>query len=113
MRTSWPGPALPNGRRQPRGQRGRGRRPADIVCRNPVEARKDAAARERIVAKLEAALAHGPKTVLGNRGFARFVRVQKGAVRLDQAAIERDSRLDGKFVLRTNTALDPADVARA
>lgn len=84
-----------------------------IVCRNPVEAKKDAAARARIVAKLEAALAHGPKTVLGNRGFARFVRVQKGAVTLDRAAIERDARLDGKFVLRTNTALDPADVARA
>ncbi len=84
-----------------------------IVCRNPVEARKDAAARERIVAKLEAALTHGPKAVLGNRGFARFVRVQRGAVSLDRAAIARDARLDGKFVLRTNTALDPADVARA
>jgi DDE family transposase len=84
-----------------------------LVCRNPVEAKKDAAARERIVAKLEAALTHGPKAVLGNRGFARFVRVQKGAVSLDRVAIERDARLDGKFVLRTNTALDAADVARA
>jgi hypothetical protein len=84
-----------------------------IVCRNPVEAKKDAAARARIVAKLEAVLAHGPKSVFGNRGFARFVRVQRGAVSLDRAAIERDARLDGKFVLRTNTALDPADVARA
>lgn len=84
-----------------------------IVCRNPVEAKKDAAARARILVKLEAALAHGPKAVLGNRGFARFVRVQKGAVTLDRAAIERDARLDGKFVLRTNTALDPAEVARA
>ncbi len=79
----------------------------------PVEAKKDAAARERIVAKLEAALTHGPKAVLGNRGFGRFARVQKGAVRLDPAALERDARLDGKCVLRTNTALDPADVARA
>ncbi len=84
-----------------------------VVCRNPVEAKKDAAARGRIVAKLEAALAHGPKSVLGNRGFARFVRVQRGAVTLDRAAIERDARLDGKFVLRTNTALDAADIARA
>jgi Transposase DDE domain len=83
-----------------------------IVCRNPLEAKKDAAARARIIAKLEATLAHGPKTILGNRGFARFVRVQKGAVTLDRAAIERDARLDRKFVLRTNTALDPADVAR-
>jgi hypothetical protein len=84
-----------------------------IVGRNPIEAKKDAAARARIVAKLEAALAHGPKSVLGNHGFARFVRVQRGAVTVDRAAIERDARLDGKFVLRTNTALDAADVARA
>jgi Transposase DDE domain len=41
----------------------------DLVCRNPVEAKKDAAARERIVAKLEAALTHGPKAVLGNRAL--------------------------------------------
>jgi hypothetical protein len=33
-------------------------------------------------------------------------------VTLDRA-IERDARLDGKFVLRTSTALDPAEVARA
>lgn len=84
-----------------------------VVCRDPVEAKKDAAARARIVGTLEAALAHGPKTVLGNRGCARFGRVQKGAVTLDQAAVARDARLDGKCVLRTNTALDPADVARA
>jgi len=84
-----------------------------VVCRNPLEAKKDAAARARIVAKLEAALAQGPKAILGNRGFARFVRVDKGAVTLDRAAIERDARLDGKFVLRTSTALDAADVARA
>src|SRR5207302_4350804 len=79
-----------------------------VVCRNPEEAKKDAAARARIVAKLEAALAQGPKAILGNRGFARFVRVDKGAVTLDRAAIERDARLDGKFVLRTSTALDAA-----
>ena len=41
------------------------------------------------------------------------MRVDKGAVTLDRAAIERDARLDGKFVLRTSTALDAADVARA
>jgi hypothetical protein len=41
------------------------------------------------------------------------VRVQKRAVTLDRAAIARDARLDRKFVLRTNTALDAGEVARA
>ena len=84
-----------------------------VVCRNPEEARKDALARAAILAKLEAALAHGPKAVIGNKGFARFVRVQKGSVSIDLAAVEADARYDGKFVLRTSTALPAAEVARA
>ena len=84
-----------------------------VVCRNPIEAKKDAAAREAILEKLEAALAHGPKAVMGNTGFKRFVRVQRGALSIDREAVERDARLDGKFVLRTNTDLGAEEVARA
>jgi hypothetical protein len=84
-----------------------------VVCRNPIEAKKDAAAREAILAKLESALKGGPKAVMGNTGFKRFVRVARGAVTIDRNAVERDARLDGKFVLRTNTDLDTPDVATA
>lgn len=84
-----------------------------VVCRNPIEARKDALARQAIVDKLERALASGPKSVVGNTGFKRFVRIARGAVTIDREAVESDARLDGKFVLRTNTELDTADVALA
>ena len=84
-----------------------------VVCRNPVEAKKDAAARGTLLVKLEAALAHSPKSVIGNKGFARFLRVNKDAVAIDPEAIERDERLDGKFVLRTSTELPAAEVALA
>jgi hypothetical protein len=84
-----------------------------VVCRNPLEAKKDAAARDAIVQKLKRALSHGPKTVIGNVGFKRFLRVQKGAVSIDRDAIDRDARLDGKFVLRTSTDLPTEDVALA
>jgi hypothetical protein len=84
-----------------------------IVCRNPIEAKKDAAAREAIVAKLEQSLKHGPKSVMGNTGFKRFMSVDAGAVSIDRNAVERDARLDGKFVLRTSTDLSTDDVARA
>src|SRR6266704_3198839 len=77
-----------------------------VVCRNPAEAKKDAAAREAIIAKLETALAQSPKSVLGNKGFARFLHLDKSAVTIDRQAIERDARLDGKFVLRTSTDLE-------
>jgi hypothetical protein len=85
-----------------------------IVCRNPQEAVRDAAARAAILAHLQTTLqTHGPKAVIGNKGFARFLTVQKGSVTINPAAVERDARLDGKFVLRTNTTLPAAEVARA
>ncbi len=85
-----------------------------IVCRNLHEQVKDASAREAIVAKLEATLKqHGPKSVIGNKGFARFVSVAKGSVRINLRAVEADARLDGKFVLATNTDLPADEVALA
>lgn len=83
-----------------------------VVCRHPMEAEKDAAAREVILAKREETLSHhGPKAVVGNRGFARFVKVAKGSVALDPEAVQRDALLDGLFVLTTSTESPTADVA--
>ena len=83
-----------------------------VVCRNSEEARKDAVARDAILAKLQQTLdKNGPKAIIGNRGFARFVRVSRGAVTIDAEAVRRDSRLDGKFVLTTNTDMPAGEVA--
>jgi Transposase DDE domain len=85
-----------------------------VVCRNPSEARRDATDREALLAKLRRTLEHeGPKAVVGNRGYARYLKIAKGAVALDEAAIEREARLDGKFVLTTSTELSAAEIARA
>jgi len=85
-----------------------------VVCRNPIEVKQDAADREALLAKLRQTLAHdGPKAVVGNRGYARFLRIAKGSVTLDEAAIAREARLDGKFVLTTSTDLPAAEVAKA
>jgi hypothetical protein len=85
-----------------------------IVCRNPIEARQDAADREALLAKLRRTLEHdGPKAVVGNRGYARYLKMAKGSVSLDEAAIAREARLDGKFVLTTSTDLPAAEVAKA
>ena len=85
-----------------------------VICSNPIEARKDAAARDAIIAKLEATLKKdGQRALVGNKGFARFMKIAKGAVTLNRAAIEDDAHYDGKFVLRTNTELSADEVARA
>jgi hypothetical protein len=84
-----------------------------VICRNPVEAVKDAAAREAILDKLRQTVAkQGPKAVIGNRGYARFLKVARGSVSIDEDAVKRDARLDGKFVLTTNTDLSAAEVAQ-
>ncbi|HSA82320.1 MAG TPA: IS1634 family transposase [Geminicoccaceae bacterium] len=85
-----------------------------VVCRNPIEAKQDAADREALLAKLRQTLEHdGPKAVVGNRGYARFLTIAKDSVRLNEAAIAREARLDGKFVLTTSTKLPAAEVALA
>lgn len=83
-----------------------------VVCRNPAEAERDARLRDGILDRLRATLRHGPKAVVGNRGFARFLTMDKGAVAIDAAAIEADARFDGIFVLRTNTEHPADEVAR-
>jgi hypothetical protein len=84
-----------------------------VVCLNPEEAAKDERDRQAILTKLEETLAtKGPKAVIGNKGYARFLKVLKGGVTINQQAVEADRRLDGKFVLTTNTTLSPAEVAK-
>ena len=84
-----------------------------VICKNKLEARKDAAARGALVAKLERTLdEHGPKAVIGNKGFSRFIKVAKDAVTIDRKTVEKDARLDGKFVLTTSTDLPTAEVAK-
>jgi Transposase DDE domain len=85
-----------------------------IVCRNPIEAKQDAADREALLAKLRRTLERdGPKAVVGNRGYARYLKIAKDAVALDETAIAREARLDGKFVLTTSTELSAAETAKA
>jgi transposase len=85
-----------------------------IVCLNEEEAKKDRAARESMVRALEEKLAKGgPKVLVGNRGYARFLKTKRGAWQIDYEAVKKDERLDGKFVLRTTTKLSAEEVAQA
>jgi hypothetical protein len=83
-----------------------------IVCLNEDEARKDAADREAIVAALREQLRHGDKTLVGNKGYRRYLSGGGPEhFRIDEAKVAEDARYDGKWVLRTNTELDSAEVA--
>jgi transposase len=83
-----------------------------IVCRNDDEARKDAADREAIVASLREKLATGEKSLVGNKGYRRYLSsTGPDHFQIDEAKIEEEARYDGKWVLRTNMDLDTAEVA--
>ncbi len=79
-----------------------------IVCRNDAEAAKDKAAREAILAALDMALRRGEKSLIGNRGYRRFLKLSAGRrFEIDPRRVELDALFDGVYVLRTNTKLTP------
>ena len=82
-----------------------------VVCRNEEEVRKDAHDREAIVAALREALRHGDKSLVGNKGYRRYLRTIGPAFSVDEARITEEARYDGTWVLRTNTTLPTKDVA--
>jgi len=81
-----------------------------IVCRNREEMKKDAAARATILAALERQLKKGDKSLVGNKGYRRFLATpDDDHFVIDRAKAEEDAKFDGIFVLRTNTNLSPLD----
>jgi transposase len=83
-----------------------------IVCLNEEERRKDAHDREAIVAHLKEQLRRGDKSLVGNKGYRRFLKVQgEDHFALDEEQIEADARYDGLWVLRTNTVYNAETVA--
>ena len=74
-----------------------------VVCHNMEQAEKDRHDREAIVASLEDQLKRGPKSLVGNKGYRKYVQVRGEAVfGIDYAKMKQEERFDGKWVLRSN-----------
>jgi len=82
-----------------------------VVCLNEDQAAKDRRDREAIVAALADALKHGDKSLIGNKGYRRYVRAEGKRFAIDAKKIEEEARFDGKWVLTTNTALTARQLA--
>ena len=83
-----------------------------IVCRNPEQAARDAAKRTGILEKLEGKLrSEGPKGLVANRGFRRYLQAEREAMVIDEEKIRSEEQFDGIWVLRTNAGLKPTEVA--
>jgi len=85
-----------------------------IVCLNEEERRKDAHDRQAIIAHLRDKLKQGDKSLVGNKGYRRFLKMEgKGHFVVDEGRIKNDERFDGVWVLRTNTDYPAEKVALA
>jgi len=83
-----------------------------IVCHNEEQAEKDRADREAIVAALRDQLKRGDKSLVGNKGYRKFLKTTSGErFVIDDEKVRREARLDGKWVLQTDTDMTAEEVA--
>jgi len=82
-----------------------------IVCVNSRQAHKEARDRETIICSLKEQIKKGPKSLVGNKGFRKYLKIAKDSVHIDEAKVKSEARFDGKWVLSTNTDLSAAQVA--
>ena len=84
-----------------------------IVCLNEEERRKDAHDRAAILEALREQLRRGDKSLIGNKGYRRFLKIEGGShFTIDDKQVAQEESYDGLFVLRTDTEHDTETVAR-
>jgi transposase len=79
-----------------------------IVCLNPKQARKEAWDRQTILETLKEKLRVNPKALVGNKGYRKYLSLDRDLLTINQQKVDEEARFDGKWVLQTNTDL-PAD----
>ena len=95
-----------------------------VICHNPERAERDRTVREQILERLRQEIHHADGlapskcselygALATKPAYKRFLRKTKtGKLRIDRAAVTRETKLDGKFLLRTSDeSLTPADLA--
>lgn len=82
-----------------------------VVCHNSEQARKDAHDRQAILASLSQKLKGGGVSLVGNKGYRRYVSAEGPGFVIDEQKVKEDAQFDGKWVLQTNTDLPASEVA--
>ena len=82
-----------------------------IVCCNPRQTRKEARDREVILSALKEQIKKGAKSLVGNKGYRKYLTIAKDSVSIDEEKVRYESRFDGKWVLMTNTNMSADKVA--
>jgi transposase len=73
-----------------------------VVCLNEEQAKKDRADRAAIVECLREQLKHGDKSLVGNKGYRKYLHAEGPKFTIDEAKVKWEERFDGKWVLQTD-----------
>lgn len=85
-----------------------------VVCLNEEQRRKDAHDREAILEHLQRQLKQGAKSLVGNKGYRRYLKTKPGSgFEIDEEKLKQEARLDGLWVLRTNMEDEAELIARS
>jgi transposase len=83
-----------------------------VVCVNAEQVEHDRRQRAEIVSALQEQLRQGDKSLVGNKGYRRYLTVEGDShFAIDEAKLAEEARYDGTWVVRTNTDLSTAEVA--
>lgn len=82
------------------------------VCYNQDQAKKDRADREAIVGALGDQLKRGDKSLIGNKGYRKFLKRTEGKhFEIDQDKVQHEARFDGIWVLQTDAPVTAVEAA--
>jgi len=81
-----------------------------IIYFNEERAQKDLAKRDEIVDRIKDKIKGGTiKTIIGNKDYKKFLKIEGKDPVLDQGKIDADAAFDGVFILTTNTEIHPSE----
>ena len=64
-----------------------------------------------ILSALKEQIKKGAKSLVGNKGYRKYLKIAKDSVSIDEDKVRYESRFDGKWVLVTNTEMSAEKVA--
>jgi len=76
-----------------------------IVCRSREQAKRDRLVREETLKKLQQKLAGGAKSLVGNRGFRRYLKADGRSFAVDEEKIAAEEQYDGLWALQVDAPL--------
>ena len=64
-----------------------------------------------LLEKLKQLVKEAPKGLIKNRGYKRYLIVERGGIKINLKKVEAEKKYDGKYVITSNTELKAEEIA--